>query len=207
MSRIFDNLGNMSNVELNALAKNYWTDENIQDWIAANGNIQARYYLAGNPGISDSAAETLLSGRSLKAKAMLVSSGKLQSQETIRNIFQAVYDRNGSSWGYWKYWQTFINNPWEYRKSKPSNTPSDVIMKVFNMYWHRDENSKKDLYRYAYTIRNSVALLKRVASHKNCPLEIGIILSSSDSPEIIKVGRDILVNAKRQKKQVSDFVE
>ena len=186
MSRLLANLPRMTRVEWNNLAKNRFVDDEIQVWIAKNGHIQARYYLAENESLCEDAIDIILNGRSNMAKATLVTTGLVADGDVIRNI----YDSCKSRLAHWRV-NSFFVRAW--RGGWVNGTPSDVLEDIYDRYKERLANSGGGLYSYY-----STALPINLASHPNCSLKLAIQLSQHDNSNVSAAGRDALVAISRR---------
>ena len=186
MSCLAKNLWRMSRVELNNLAKNKYSDDEIQVWIAQNGHIQARYYLAENESLCQEAIDILLQGRSTMAKATMVASFLIQDEDTIRDIYNACKSRLK----HWRITHLFVRT---WGRGLVKSTPSDVLEDIYSRYKERLSRTGGGLYSYY-----STALPMNIAEHTNCSLKLAIQLSQHSDVKVAAAGRDALVAISRR---------
>ena len=191
MSKLYNNLYRMSRTEINNLAKNQFIDDDIQVWIARNSHVQARYYLAEYQfDMCDEACKVLLSGRSKIVKGLLVGSGRVADQDTIRSVYKECKDMDR-----WRIQNFFVENAW-YRRSvrkREIETPPDVLEMIY-VNSKLNDNSEP---RWGYGGR----YLKRALSeHKNCTPKLAIQISQDPDPGIQKFGFDALVRIEQRDK-------
>ena len=184
MGRLSDNLHRMSNVEWNNLAKNSYCDDNIQVWIAHNAHLRARYYLAENPSICDEAMQIILSGRSVLAKALMISSGAIQDSEVIRDLYLKCKNKFDS----WRIQDIFVRRGWG--RQGVSWTPGDVLESIYDDYCVSVDS--KQYYHY---------LARSLAQHQNCSLKLAIQLSQHESHAVNIHGKEALVRISREQKE------
>lgn len=188
MSRLLDNICNMTNIEINNLAKNRYTDEPIQEWIANYGNIRARYYLAENSEISQKATEILLSGKSNLAKILLVGAGNVSCPDDIRRIYSSVKKKSLAPYRV----NMFIRGNYWCRAHDNINTPTDVLEDIYETYVVRHA-PERQAYRYYETI-----IGRTLCGHKNVSLKLAIQLSQHPSPDISREGKAALVRVSKE---------
>ena len=137
MSTMFDHLPDMTNTEINQLARNRFVPYDIQMWIAQNGNIQSRYYLADNPNLSEEVIDFLMSGKSALVKGMMVRAGHIKDPEDIRTIYEEVKRRDTRN--EWRLTTFFVSRPGCYGNPPVEipDTPQDVIEDVFDLCFDR----------------------------------------------------------------------
>jgi len=176
----------MSRVEVNNLAKNKFSDDEIQVWIAENGHIQARYYLAENESLCQEAIDILLEGRSNIVKATMVSALLIENEEAIRDIYNSCKSRLEA----WRISHFFIRT---WGRGIVKNTPSDVLEDIYSRYKARLANTSGGLYSYY-----STALPMNIANHPNCNLKLAIQLSQHSDAAVSKRGREALVRVSRE---------
>ena len=177
MSKLLNNMHRMSRTEHNNLAKNQFLDDELQCWIARKGHIQARYYLAENINICDTARDILLSGKSVVAKCYLVSTAAVKDQEVIRDTYYAAMR---SKIDMWKVTRCFVRNHWHYVAANGQpNTPGDVLEHIYKSAAH-----------ITYMIRG---LSIDISNHHNCTLKLAIIMSTDSNSSIAIAGKKALV--------------
>ncbi len=181
MSRLLKNLFRMTNTEKNNLAKNEYCDDAIQIWLAKNGNIQARYYLAENPSLCEEAKQIILEGKSVIAKGILVSVGSVSDTDLIKEIYTKMDKRSST----WRIMHFFVNNL--YGRKRPTNTPSEVLEHIY------ENRLKGDSY---YTSFWSEAM----ALHPNCSTRLAIMMSQSTKERVKQHGFNALVRLEREAK-------
>ena len=179
MSRLRDNLHKMTRTEWNNLAKNVYCDDDIQVWLAKHSHSQARYYLAANGRLCKEATDILLQGRSKIIKGLLVGSGNIQDEDTIRDVYSQLRTKVDE----WRISNFFVRNYW-YRDN-PSSTPPDVLEQIHEDFLIRDDNNVRRYYR-----KN---LQRNLALHPNCSIKLAIQLSQNENADVKKAGFDALV--------------
>ena len=162
MSRLYQNLHRMSNTEINNLARNEFTDDNIRVWIATHSHVQARYYLADNTLLADKVIEILMEGRSNIVKGILVSNGAVTDQDTIRSIYEKC--KNFSPWRIQNY---FVENYWSRRQGhSPVNTPSDVLESIYE----------------SLSGNHGMYLRRSLIKHRNCSSKLALRMTLDTDP-------------------------
>ena len=185
-SRLRKNLHKMTRKELNNLAKNPYTDDDIQVWLAQHSHTQAQYYLAANGNLCKEAVETLMAGRSRIIKGLLVGSGNIQDPDQIRDIYSQLRFKVDE----WRISNFFVRNYW-YRDN-PVATPSDVLDRIHEDFLE-DKNDKGVRRFYKKNLQRGLA------QHPNCSVKLAIRLSHSDIPDVKKAGFDALIRLGAQK--------
>lgn len=187
MSRLLLNLPRMTNTEKNNLAKNEYCDDDIQIWIAKNGNVRARYYLAENPAISEEAKEVLLDGRSNIAKGILVSNGVIRDAALVKEIYNALAKRSST----WRIMHFFVKNLYCYKRGGSifPASPSEVLEDIFENRLSRPGDNH-------YIKFWSEALSK----HPNCSTRLAIMMSQHPESRVKQSGFQALVRLEKEDK-------
>jgi len=163
------NVPSMHNSEVVALAKNRWTDGETQLAIAKHWYKLGREYLAGNPNITEEAAEELWKVRGYVLKARLLAKGSIKLKKgEYTEVYRKYFKNNRRS--HWRMMQAFLGgySYWDSTGNK-SNTPSELLQEIYD--------DLPDEEKRAYT-------LERFISHQNCSLELAIRLSTIKTPEV-----------------------
>jgi len=157
---MYDHLPDMTNTEINQLARNRFVPYDIQMWIALNGNIQSRYYLADNPNLYEDTVELLSSGKSALVKGLMVRAGHIKDPEDIRTIYEQVKRRDPGN--EWRLTTFFVSRVGYYGRPpiEVSDTPQDVIEDVFDMSFNRFLNFRGGGYYLHRLIAHSKATPK-----------------------------------------------
>ena len=185
MSRLYESLDLMTNTEINNLAKNQYSDDNIQVWIAESGNVQARYYLSENRDLCTTARDILLRGRSNLVKGILVGSGNVKDQDQIREIYIKFKNKPASS--NWRIYNYFIRNMWI--RGAFTNAPPDVLEDIY------ENRMDPQTGRQAYYSRHWV---REISLHPNCSTKLAIIMSQSEQENARISGFDALVRLEKE---------
>ena len=161
------NVPSMYNSEVVALAKNRWTDGETQLAIAKHWYRLGREYLAGNPNITEEAAEELWKVRGYVLKARLLSKGRIKLKKgEYSEVYRKYFKNNHRS--HWRMMQAFLGGYAYWDGSNESNTPSELLQEIYD---DLPEEEKR-----AY-------VLERFVIHQNCSLELAIRLSTMKNPE------------------------
>ena len=163
------NVPSMYNSEVVALAKNRWTDGETQLAIAKHWYRLGREYLAGNPNITEEAAEELWKVRGYVLKARLLSKGRIKLKKgEYSEVYRKYFKNNHRS--HWRMMQAFLGGYayWDTSQEQKSNTPSELLQEIYD---DLPEEEKR-----AY-------VLERFVIHQNCSLELAIRLSTMKNPE------------------------
>ena len=187
MGRIAENLHRMSRVEWNNLAKNNYCDDEIQEWIAKHGHLQARYYLAENPNLSRKAKQTILAGKSVLAKALMIPTGVVTNGDRIREIYNDCKNKFDS----WRIQNIFLRDVWRRGEITPSSTPGDILESIYDDFC---ANRPEGYWRTTYIPRS-------LAGHANCTLKLAIQISQAEHPETANFGKAALVRVTKKLKE------
>ena len=164
-----NNICNMNNSEVVALAKNRFTDDDTQLAIAKHWYKLGQKYLAENPEITQEAAKVLWDQRGYVLKTKLMSTGKFEvsaeeQKDVYRKYFKCRPNRQYRMFqaflGAYSYWMSGGNN----------NTPPELIQEIYD-----DCIGSID--------RGSIYDLKRFIKHDNCPLEVALKIGTLKTPE------------------------
>ena len=162
------NVPSMYNSEVVALAKNRWTDDQTQLAIAKHWYRLGREYLAGNPNITEEAAQELWKVRGYVLKARLLAKGSIKLKKgEYSEVYRKYFKNNHRS--HWRMMQAFLGGYayWDGSKGE-SNTPSELLQEIYD---DLPEEEKR-----AY-------VLERFIVHQNLSLELAIRLSTLKNPE------------------------
>ena len=161
------NVPKMYNSEVVALAKNRYTDGETQLAIAKHYYRLGREYLAGNPNITEEAADELWKHRGYVLKARLLATGrkKLKKKE-YAEVYRKYFKNNHRS--QWRMMEAFLGGNYWRQQDDNSNTPGELLEEIY------DDLPENDRRRW---------ILERFISHQNCSLELAIKLSTIKTPE------------------------
>jgi hypothetical protein len=181
-----ENLHRMCNTDLNNLAKNPYCDEDIQVWLANHGHLQARYYLAENQNLCDSAIEVLKKGKSNVAKLSMIQYGHINDEEEIRKLYHKCKGKVSA----WMIRCSFVKNEWWTYSGgrtvkKNSDTPGDVLEDIYRSF--RDGSMGYSTY-----------LASDIATHRNCTLKLSIMISQESNPRAKLAGQQALVRISKE---------
>ena len=114
-------------------------------------------------------------------KCTLLSAGHYNNEP---DKYRDLYDRYPSIWtrSPWRAGAAFLGSYWS--SQEPSNTPSDLLNRLFDERYGSKANFEKMSYRGYW--HNST--LKRLAKHKNVDIELAIKLSQCGDEEVKKLG-------------------
>jgi len=163
------NVPEMFNTEVVALAKNRFTDAETQMAIAKHWYRLGHSYLAGNSEITAEAAKELWNRRGYVLKSILMSRDliDLTDQERI-DVYRKYFKNNSRS--EWRMLSAFLGYAyWSHKPPKTSTTPTALLEEIYNDLTESD--------------RASTYTLERFIDHPNCPLEIAIKVSTMKDVE------------------------
>jgi len=164
-----NNIKNMYNSEVTALAKNRFTDAETQMAIAKHYYKLGQAYLAGNPNITDEAAKELWSKRGYVLKAMLLSNGKIKlKKEEYAEVYRKYFKNNKRS--HWRMMQAFFGGYgyWRTHKQDTNDTPTELLDEIYEDLPDGEGSS-------TYT-------LERFINHPNCSLNLALRISTMRTP-------------------------
>ena len=182
---LLDNIHNMTNAELNGLAKNRYIPEDIQLAIESHPYRLAKQHLSWNYGITPRVVEKLWNRKGFVLKCNLVSQGKYIGQP---NKYRELYRDFGSRimrGSMWRFNGVFLESNF-YRENGARSTPSDVIDAIYD-----DFISYKSQLRHAHNLAYSHYFfnnsMRKIVAHPNCTLETAIKISATiEAPDIRK---------------------
>jgi len=161
------NVPSMYNSEVVALAKNRWTDGETQLAIAKHWYRLGREYLAGNPNITEEAAEELWKVRGYVLKARLLAKGSIKLKKgEYSEVYRKYFKNNRRS--HWRMMQAFLGGNYWRQQDDNNNTPSELLDEIY------DDLPENERRRYT---------LERFITHQNCSLALAIKLSVIETPE------------------------
>ena len=162
------NVPSMYNSEVVALAKNRWTDGETQLAIAKHWYRLGREYLAGNPNITEEAAEELWKVRGYVLKARLLAKGSIKLKKgEYSEVYRKYFKNNHRS--HWRMMEAFLGG-YYYHGDAPSlnATPSELLEEI---YTDLSDDEKRGY------------VLEKFINHQNCSLELAIRMSVIQTPE------------------------
>jgi len=164
-----NNIKNMYNSEVTALAKNRFTDAETQMAIAKHYYKLGQTYLAGNPNITDEAAKELWSKRGYVLKATLLSTGRIKlKKEEYAEVYRKYFKNNKRS--HWRMMQAFFGGYgyWRVHKQDTNDTPTELLDEIY-------EDLPESEGSGTYT-------LERFINHPNCSLNLALRISTMRTP-------------------------
>ena len=186
---LIDNIHNMTNAELNGLAKNRYIPEDIQLAIEAHPYRLAKEHLSWNRGITPRVAEKLWDRKGFVLKCNLISQGKYIGQPVKYRELYADHGRRIMRGSWWRFSSVFLqSHRWE---SGADYTPSDIIDKIYDGLTSDDclQGGGWTSQGYSqYFFKNS---MRKIVEHSNCSLETAVKISATvDIPEVRKAAFD-----------------
>ena len=163
-----NNIGKMHNSEVVALARNRFTDSDTMLAITKHWYKLGKEYLAGNPNITQEAAQELWNHRGYVLKAILLSKGSIElSEKEYTETYHKYFKNNQRS--SWRMWQAFLGSGYSWSPQMgQSNTPAGLIEEIYS---DLSEESRARSYD-----------LRRFIQHKNCPLEVALRIGTTPTP-------------------------
>ncbi len=182
MNKLTRHVLQMTNTELNGLAKNRFLPVDLQMAIARTGYKVARDHLSYNPGLDETVRDYLWNDqpRAYVLKAQMIMAGHYINQP---EKYIELYDRFPALWRYCHYrpMSTFIGGySWYGEGSKSS--PTVVLNMCYEDYLDPKEHPPAP--HSAYGRRHG---LKHLAAHSNCDLKLAIKLSTCGISEVEKL--------------------
>jgi len=163
-----NNIGKMHNSEVVALARNRFTDSDTMLAITKHWYKLGKEYLAGNPNITQEAAQELWNHRGYVLKAILLSTGSIElSEKEYTETYHKYFKNNQRS--SWRMWQAFLGLGYSWSPQMgQSNTPAGLLEEIFS-------DLSEDARGRSYNLR-------RFIQHKNCPLEVALRIGTTPTP-------------------------
>ena len=157
------NVPEMYNSEVVALAKNRFTDSETQMAIAKHWYRLGKEYLAANDNITQEAAEELWKIRGYVLKSTLMSKDRidLTDQERI-DVYRKYFKNNSRS--EWRMMNAFVGYGYWSGPKVPSRTPTVLLEEIYSDLTETD--------------RASQYMMERFVEHPNCSLEMAIRIST-----------------------------
>ena len=120
-----NNIPQMSNSEVVALAKNRFTDSETMVAIANHWYRLGKEYLAANENLTEEAARILWDHRGYVLKSTMIEAGNIELTEqeyidTYRQYFK------GKSRSMWRMMNAFVGRSYYWQQQAPSNTPTTL---------------------------------------------------------------------------------
>ena len=154
-----NNIPMMTNVEINSLAKNSFTDAATQLAISKHHYRLAKQHLAHNQNITQEAARELWDQRGHVIKSILLAHNAIPfSDEERINIYREHFKSAAASPTNVKCWRTLQAFMGSYH-SPASTTPSVLLEELL------DDLNPKNIESYT---------LRKFLSHRNCTLKIAL---------------------------------
>ena len=163
------NLDKMHNSEKTALAKNRFTDAETQLAIAKDWYKLAQQYLAGNPNITDEAAQELWGKRGYVLKSQLLSRGRIKlKKKEYAEVYRKYFKNNSRS--HWRMMEAFFGGYSYYHRAEDdtNNTPAELLEEIY-------ADLPEDEHQRSYT-------LERFINHQNCSLNLALRISTMPDP-------------------------
>jgi len=162
-----NNIGKMHNSEVVALAKNRFTDAETMLAVSKHWYRLGKEYLAGNPNITQEAAQELWNHKGYVFKSILLSKGSIELTDKEYTETYRKYFKNNKRSG-WRLQQAFLGGYYWHQSEKQSNTPSGLLDEI---YGDLDQSEKER----AYT-------LERFITHQNCSLDLALRIGTTHTP-------------------------
>ena len=160
------NVPNMWNHEVVALAKNRFTDEETMLAIAQWDYRLGQSYLAANENITDEAAKVLWEKRGYVLKSELLRRGRIKLKKNeYAEVYRKYFKNNNRS--HWRMMGAFLGGGYPHPHQKENRTPASLLEEIYN-------DLPVDEVR-TYT-------LERFILHQNCSLELAIRISTTPDP-------------------------
>ena len=158
------NVSNMYNTEVVALAKNRFTDAETQMAIAKHDYRLGHTYLARNSKVTQEVAEELWNRRGYVLKSILMAHDRIDLSDQERIDVYRKYFKNNSRSG-WRMLSAFLGRSyWERDQNDPA-TPTVLLDEIYSDLLATDRAGR-------YT-------LQRFVDHPNCSLEMAIRISTT----------------------------
>jgi len=162
-----NNVGNMSNSEVVALAKNRFTDADTMLAISKHWYRLGKQYLAENSNITPEAAQELWQQKGYVVKALLLSKGTIKlTEKEYAEVYRKYFKNNKRS--SWRMQQAFLGSYYWQRDSNSSNTPTELLEEIY-------ADLGEDEQHHSYT-------LERFINHDNCSLNLALRISTMPDP-------------------------
>jgi len=162
----------MYNSELVGLAKNRFTDGEIQLALANHPYRLAKSYLACNPNITQEAAEVLWDHRGYVLKSELLRTGAIDiDEQTYWDVYNQYFKNNSRS--HWRMMGAFLGAQYWRENNGANKTPGALLEQIFDDL----PASEKRSYTFG-----------RFIDHNNCTLELAIKISVMDLSEEYNYG-------------------
>ena len=181
--QLVDNIYRMSNDQIIGLAKNNFMPANVQMAIAKHHYRRAHTYLAENAGLDSRVRDYLWTDECNKGyclKATMISNGHYRD-ETEK--YWELYEKYPGAWtrSNWRMTNALVGGyGWYTRHGEASNTPADLLNKIYDDHFWRSRDERDNNYYYSapkYT-------MERMVGHPNCDLPLAIKLSTSGEPPV-----------------------
>ena len=168
-----NNIPQMHNSEVVALAKNRFTDAETMLAIANHWNRLGKEYLAANENLTEEAARILWDHRGYVLKSTMIEAGNIELTEqeyidTYRQYFK------GKSRSMWRMTNAFVGRSY-YWQPNVSKTPATLLEEIY-------EDFQTDEHLHTAWADNTY-LYKRFISHQNCPLSVALKIGTMKTPE------------------------
>ena len=167
-----NNISNMNNSEVVALAKNRFTDEETQFAICRHWYKLGKSYLAQNPKLSPEVAQEMWNHRGYVLKALMMSQGTIKltpevQTETYRQYFKGKRKRQ------YRMFEAFLSgySYWSGVGGK-NDTPPDLIEEIYDDYLSESNTDDPSVYE-----------LRRFLKHQNCPQRVALKIATMKLPE------------------------
>ena len=168
-----NNIPNMHNSEVVALAKNRFTDAETMLAIAKHWYRLGKEYLAANENLTEEAARILWDHRGYVLKSTMIEAGNIDLTEqeyidTYRRYFK------GKPRSAYRMMNAFIGRSY-YWQSNTSKTPATLLEEIY-------EDFQTDSHLQS-AWGDSTYLYKRFITHQNCPLSVALKIGTMKTPE------------------------
>lgn len=182
MSKLTRHVLQMTNSELNGLAKNRFIPADLQMAIARTGYKVAREHLSYNHGLDKTVRDYLWDDqpRAYIIKSLMIQSGHYKSEP---EKYVELYERYPQIWknSHYRAMATFIGG-YSWYGDGAKHSPTSLLNRAYDDYL---DPKKHVVHEYSsYGRRHS---LKCLAEHPNCDLKLAIKLSTCAIGDIEKL--------------------
>jgi len=176
---LLNNVFEMTNAELNGLAKNRFVPADLQMAIARTGYQVARDHLSYNAGLDETVRDYLWNDqpRAYVMKAQMIQAGHYKDEP---EKYIELYERYPQIWnnGHYRATATFIGG-YSWYGDGAKYSPNALLNMAYDDYLNPKAYPVLDHTRYGRQ-----HALKKMASHTNCDLKLAIKLSTCGEPNV-----------------------
>jgi len=164
-----NNIGNMYNSEVVALAKNRFTDAETMMAIAKHWYRLGKEYLAANTNLTPEAARELWNCKGYVLKATMMAHGNIElTEQEYMDTYHKYFKNKART--HWRMVQAFLAPAyWQRNPTGVSKTPGKLLEEIYADL-PEEEASR------TYT-------LARFVDHENCTLDLALRIGTLKTPE------------------------